>query len=281
MANAYGKTVDTTFLSPERALERGIIHRDYIAHCARWSHILKVLIADKRRDIRVLDVGCGREVPLARTIYTNKVSGKIDYMGVDAGPVDTAMFTGKWQPVVIENTDFLDVQDVFGYAPIQYITSFEVIEHVEPAHARAIMQRIYDLCSYETVVYISTPVWNGKAAANHVSEIGYDALGAMFEDIGFAIVDQFGTFASQTDYKRHLTPAETDIFDHARRYYDSNLISVLMAPLVPPRACRNVMWMLAKNANRDLPRQFPLLSTVDGPWTSSSLWPDLDGPVAR
>ena len=43
MANARGKKVDTTYLSIDNAEERGFLHRDYIAHCLRWSHVVKYL----------------------------------------------------------------------------------------------------------------------------------------------------------------------------------------------------------------------------------------------
>ena len=41
MANARGKSIDNTHLSIDQAEERGFIHRDYIAHCLRWTHVAK------------------------------------------------------------------------------------------------------------------------------------------------------------------------------------------------------------------------------------------------
>ena len=43
MANARGKEIDNTHLSIDQAEERGFIHRDYIAHCLRWTHVAKYL----------------------------------------------------------------------------------------------------------------------------------------------------------------------------------------------------------------------------------------------
>ena len=62
MSNARGKTVDTTFLSLDNAEERGFIHRDYIAHCMRWTHVIKQLPRGKLYErATIVDAGCGRE----------------------------------------------------------------------------------------------------------------------------------------------------------------------------------------------------------------------------
>ena len=43
MANIRGKAMDNTHLSIDQAEKRGFIHRDYIAHCLRWSHVAKFM----------------------------------------------------------------------------------------------------------------------------------------------------------------------------------------------------------------------------------------------
>ena len=58
MANERGKSVDKTFLSIDNAEERGFLHRDYIAHCLRWTHVVKWLHQGGRyKTARILDVG--------------------------------------------------------------------------------------------------------------------------------------------------------------------------------------------------------------------------------
>jgi hypothetical protein len=49
MANARGKSIDNTHLSIDQAEERGFIHRDYIAHCLRWTHVAKWMGNPKHR----------------------------------------------------------------------------------------------------------------------------------------------------------------------------------------------------------------------------------------
>ena len=87
MANATGKTVDKTFLSIDNAEDRGFIHRDYIAHCLRWTHVIKRLYERKTyQTARILDIGCGRELPFAKTLYSSKLAPAM-YFGVDVGPI--------------------------------------------------------------------------------------------------------------------------------------------------------------------------------------------------
>ena len=78
------RLLDKTFLSLDLAEERRLVHRDYIAHCFRWSHVVKFLNQKHRyKDAVVLDVGCGKEMPLAKLLYVNKMTPTY-YVGVDA-----------------------------------------------------------------------------------------------------------------------------------------------------------------------------------------------------
>lgn len=250
MANKRKLTVDKTFLSLDMAEERGFIHRDYIAHCLRWTHFCKLIAhAQAYKTARILDVGCGRELPLARTLYSSRLI-PVEYVGVDAGPVnDDALSivtnTGTFPATVYEHTDicedgFLDdMRDAFDF-----ITCFEVLEHVEPDHMLRMLRRFHALMKTDGTVLISTPNFNGTdCAANHVDEIRYDVLGSCLELCGFTIKDVYGTFASQRDYVPKLTGQELVLFNNLSDYYDSNFLSCVFAPLYP-RESRNALWVL-------------------------------------
>ena len=63
MANARGKEIDNTHLSIDQAEERGFIHRDYIAHCLRWTHVAKYLhLKSRYKKASILDIGCGKDM---------------------------------------------------------------------------------------------------------------------------------------------------------------------------------------------------------------------------
>lgn len=279
MANARGKKVDKTYLSVDNAEERGFIHRDYIAHCLRWSHVLKRLNEKKNyQTARLLDIGCGRELPLAKSLYSSRFIVK-KYYGVDVGPIEDAALStfdsGKFPLKVWDDTDVmeLDASD-FDDKPINYATMFEVAEHVEPLHLIRILKHVRSLMAPNGTFFVSTPCYNWKdCAANHVNEMTYDAFGAMLEGTGWSIQKVFGTFASIADYQHLLRPEQKLQFDLLREYYDSNFLSIIFAPLFPGHS-RNCLWELRPSAKIH-PRRFPKIQDCKTPWGSSANWEDM------
>ena len=277
MANARGKKVDTTYLSIDNAEERGFLHRDYIAHCLRWSHVVKYLGTSQRyKSARVLDVGCGKEMPLSKLLHSSRM-GTAWYGAVDVAPLVTPeqFRNASWKPHKLwSKTDVCTLKPDDFEAPPTAIVCFEVAEHVEPDHCRRMLAKFHELLEDEGRVFISTPCYDAHtgAAANHVNDMTYQAFGAALEDTGFRVEGHWGTFASMKDYKDELTPAQREVWDQLRDYYDTNYLSTVMAPLVPQHS-RNVLWQLTKD--QSLPRLFPSLKDVEGIWGSSEEWEKL------
>jgi SAM-dependent methyltransferase len=282
MANARGKVVDTTYLSLDTAEERGFIHRDYIAHCLRWSHVVKILMQRKNYEsARILDIGCGRELPLAKLLYSSRIAPAA-YYGVDYGPIEDAALelfhTGKFVPTVYERTDFCDIHlEDLGSCPVSWVTCFEVLEHVEPDHMVRMLKHALELAQPDAHFFFSTPCYNWQdVAANHVNEITYGALGTIFEQIGFKVEAVYGTFASIRDYEHKLRDSEwglnlAAIFASLREYYDVNFLSCVFAPLFPAES-RNALWHLRPRHEGDDNYRFPPLSECREPHSSSSNW---------
>lgn len=313
MAQNQNRVLDKTFLSLDLAEERGLIHRDYIAHCFRWSHVVKFLNqGHKYKNAVVLDVGCGKEMPLAKTLYVNKMTPK-GYIGVDANKFTVPeMLQGKKIPISIwPETDFcaLDQADVGtpscqagdghsapnadGYVLPNVLTCFEVLEHVTPEHCLRMLKHFQELTSPDCHYFISTPCYNGSAAGNHINEMTFGALGSLIEDVGFHIAGVFGTFASISDYQSELSAVTVldkntnkslpsvdmrDIFSALREYYDTNALSLIFAPLFPAKS-RNALWHLTKKTGDDF-KQSPLFSRLESavtPWSQHPNWRDLEG----
>lgn len=281
--NARGKEVDTTYLSLDIAADRGFIHRDYIAHCLRWSHVAKWLMERKKyASARILDVGCGRELPLAKTLYSMKLIPE-HYWGVDYGPindedVNKVCKTGKFPCDVWERQDFCDlgVEDLCGRPTV--ITCFEVLEHVEPEHVIRMLKHMLALLDERGTVFLSTPCWNRRdCAANHVNEMLWPVLGNIIERVGFRIDNVWGTFASIRDYEASLEqnhPQWHDLFNRLRGYYDTNFLSCVFAPLFPAQS-RNALWELSIPPRNSIwKRQFPDLEEIPEPWSSSEKYHD-------
>ena len=281
MANAHGRSIDKTFLSLDKAEERGILHRDYIAHCLRWSHVAMYLRRKNRyKNANILDIGPGKEIPLARTLYVNRTTPKT-YTAVDVSKLEMpAMFeNANWKPTnLISKMDICELDLMTLDSAPNIIVCFEVIEHVEPGHSRRMLEKMYDMCYFtldDAVVFLSTPNWDPKvgAAGNHVNEIRHQALGAVIEDIGFNIEARYGTFASQRDIKPFMTEEELSLMEKMKEYYDSNYVSTIFAPLFP-EVSRNCIWRLSRNQQK---KKYPYLYNVEKPWTSSDKWKDLNG----
>jgi len=228
-----------TQLYIDNAEERGIIHRDYIAHCLRWSHIVKWMAKLRRRDeFSVLDIGCG-DFPFLRTLYTNKIKPHY-YLGIDARDMNGRQGVEPNFEHEFEQVDFIDHVPECKYGDWDTIVFLEVIEHVSKESGIKMLENIKTAMGPETVLFISTPCFNGKAASNHVYEWEYEELKAQLESM-FEIEDHYGTFASQKDLEPHLSEDEKNVYERMKEYYDSNFISVLMAPLYPQHS-RNVIY---------------------------------------
>lgn len=280
MANVRGQAIDKTHLSVDNAEERGFIHRDYIAHCLRWTHVVKFLLQKHRyKESRILDIGCGKEFPLAKTMYTSKMS-PLYYMGVDVNKLERPDMFAEKDWFHFESCDIAEVRPGY-FEPFQVITCFEVLEHVEPAHTRAIVHAIHENLHEDGTAFVSTPVWDPHvgAAGNHVNEIKYEPLSLLFEDCDLHIEAAYGTFASQRDieplFQEYFGHHGWALYNDLKNYYDSNYLATIFAPLFPWKS-RNVIWQL-RRGYRDKPWLYESERHLKDycPWTSSEKWRQL------
>ncbi len=278
MANARGKSIDNTHLSIDQAEERGFIHRDYIAHCLRWTHVAKWMGNPKhRKDCNLLDIGCGKDVPLAKMLMTSRMaSDGLNYIGIDYNKLEMpkAFENTKFKPTLIGNVAFPDVQ--LPVEKFNVITCFEVLEHVEPLHAYKMLEGIRARLDDNGMAFISTPVYDAHvgAADNHVNEMTYQVMANMLHKVGLEVDAHYGTFASIKDYKEMIAKDDLDsIFSRLRDYYDSNYLATIFAPLYPHRA-RNVLWRVKLPTTKAL-FSAGKFSELTQPLSSSDAWQPL------
>jgi len=283
---------DKTHLSVDQAEQRGFIHRDYLAHCFRWTHVVKYLGQKQRyQTAEILDIGCGKETPLIKTLYTSKMTPP-RYTGVDINNIPLTDIHDKISAKgcdlsIIGNCNFVEENyfdknsdpAISTVKPFSVITCFEVLEHMHPRHVLPTLKRIHALLQPGGRAFISTPVYNGKAAANHINEMTYHAMRNLLIEAGFCIEARYGTFASQSEYKGRLdyileAPGANKIFDMMSEYYDSNVMSTIFAPLIPSMS-RNVMWVLSTEPNHE--GLIDINHHSHQPWSSSEDWSLLFG----
>jgi len=248
------RTIDKTHLSIDQAESRGFIHRDYIAHCFRWSHVVKFLMQRHRyKEEIILDVGCGKDQPLPRLMYANKMTD-FAYVGIDMNDLTmhptlaTAVANGKADVQLMGRTDASKVtRGMLEFNAPTVAVCFEVLEHVHPAICVRLVRNIYNLLDDGGHAFFSTPVWNGSAANNHINEMKRTTVGALLEHCGFAIENHYGTFASQSEIEQLVRISGGGPFwDALGDYYDSNVLSNIFAPMFP-HGSRNCIWHVRKS----------------------------------
>ena len=274
------RTIDKTHLSADTAEQRQIIHRDLISHCLRWSHVAKFLHqGQKYKDSHILDVGCGREQPMAKMLYSNRlIPSNGSYTGVDYNKLTLEPIlepaSKKFPITLIGEAIFPDVK--LPRENYDIITCFEVVEHVLPLGSYKLLEGIYKNLAEDGTAFISTPNYDPKtgAAANHISEQLYTTTEWMLKNIGFEIDAAFGTFASIRDYKDLVeTDGFGELFTRLREYYDTNYLATIFAPLYPAQA-RNCLWRVKKAKSGQL-FDLPKLQDLPQPLSSSDQWQPL------
>jgi 2-polyprenyl-3-methyl-5-hydroxy-6-metoxy-1,4-benzoquinol methylase len=233
-------SINKTQLDVEKAEERGIIHRDYAAHYFRWSFALRYV----KYQQNVLDVGCANGM-LAQVLYVNKYKPKI-YVGIDirGEPLADILRRGVNFPVKTHRLDVRTNRIPYIDNAFHVVTCFEMVEHFMPEYLDHVLSEIKRVLREDGVFLLSTPNFNGSAAANHIHEYTEEEL---YGYIGkhFQIENQFGTFASQSDILPVLSESEAELFFKLEKYYDSNVMSNIFAPLYPHQS-RNILWVLRK-----------------------------------
>ena len=279
MANERGKEIDNTHLSIDQAEERGFIHRDYIAHCLRWTHVAKYLhLKSRYKTARIIDIGCGKDMPLAKMLMTSRIAPEY-YLGVEYNKMEIPSMFDKtrFKPNLLSGLDFTKLKELPN--SFNYSVCFEVLEHVEPIKAIEILQHLPKFLKRDAVSWFSTPCWDEKvgAADNHVNEMTYTAFGSLLEEMGYKILNHWGTFASIKDYKHKLlTIFDWNImFTKLREYYDSNYLATVFAPMFPEHS-RNCLWETQYVGQLKLDeRQFPRIDKIENKLGSSVHWRDL------
>ena len=250
------KFYNKTALDPEATFERHVFHRDQFAHYLRWTHILK----EAKIGESIVDFGCGKG-HLLEVFYRNKFKQK-SYVGLDIREETIEKCKDKFDQVPWAKFYAVDlVKPSIDLSQFNgdKVCCFEVLEHVGKQNADVFLENFKACGNNNATYYLSTPNFDPEvgAAANHTFDAG-DERGYDVQEFGhfeleqilskhFDIVKKFGTFASMKDYKYLMNPWQKEMFNALKEYYDSNLMSVIMAPFFPENA-RNTLWVLKRKS---------------------------------
>lgn len=219
-----------------------IISRDYAAHFFRWGWVSRQI---KHGD-SILDVGCGQEQPLAR-VLAGRIGGEREkYVGIDLNVIKKP-FNAKWITIIdqfnfVERYKELENYTLKGF---NHIVCFEVIEHMHQNDGKKLLKGIYKLLKSDGTLYLSTPVFNGKAARNHLHEYGIEELHDVLCSVGFTVKNRIGTFASKHDIYKKLNSKEIWVWNCLSNWFGNDVLSTIFAYNYP--ACsRNNVWICTK-----------------------------------
>lgn len=237
------KTVNLTEISttPERALKRTYLHRDYLAHSIRYSYALKKI----KRGMAIADIGCGRNYIL-KAVYSNKLKPKL-FLAVDmrTRPIEQAR---KFKTNFLVKGIIMDIRKQnypSNYKNIfDVITCFEVVEHFEVKYLSHVLNEIYRILKPKGTLLLSTPNFNGKAAKNHIHEYREEELQWYLEQL-FKIERKHGVYASQKDIEPALSSSHRELFLRLKEWFSSDIVSLIFASLYPSQS-RNILWVCKK-----------------------------------
>jgi hypothetical protein len=236
-----GREFDRTSLKAQK--EGYMVHRDYAAHFFRWSWLGRHF-NDRANNWDVLEVGCGVDCPLVRLIKDGTVRKAIprSYLGVDLNQLVDPPKT-KWANFQ-GSFNFIERHNELGR--VDAIVNLEVIEHMTREHGEELLVAMRDhLRDASSTLFLSTPVFNGKAAANHIHEYTIPQLRGLIEKTGYRVEKRFGTFANLNDLKRVASPQELKVLEDLRVFHSPDVVACFLAPLYPD-ASRNNMWVLKR-----------------------------------
>ena len=247
-------TFDRTHLSIDTAYESGLVHKDYIAHCHRWNYVIKFLErrapeynGDERyKHSHILDVGCGKDIPLYKVLCTNKMGATSSYTGVDINKLELPKkFTNRKLPVNLIEQDFCSIE-VLPNKP-NVITSFEMLEHVPYEYSQKVLTHMYKMSTDDATLIISTPVYFEKygMAKNHINEMTREQVIEQLTNAGWIIDKNLGTFSTRQDLRPFLSKEHRKLYDEMSEYYCGHMMATIFAPLYPEHS-RNNLWVCKK-----------------------------------
>lgn len=223
--------------------DRTIVHRDYLAHVYRWQYVVKWISKNKNYEkTKVLDVGCGYDIPLYVCLHSNRRI-PIHYTGVDINKIREPKRKYRGARTLLEHTPIHSVEK----GDYNLVTCFEMLEHVPFEYANKAVKHMYDISTDDATFIMSTPVLDEKVgmANNHINEMDRAQVVDLLHDGGWYIEENYGTFASIKDYKKHLNEAELNLFNSLSEYYHSDVLATIFAPLYPQYS-RNNIWICKK-----------------------------------
>ena len=237
-----------------------VSHADYLAHCEKYDYCFRQIA----KGDKILDIGCGTDQPLVKAITKDmtKATGLLQhgggYVGADLNAIKRKM--GYAWATIVDEVDATDPDNYqrlvprissanhWAFGEYTMGVCLEVIEHMDVPDGRRLLETFWNALAPGGRLYLSTPVFDGHMARNHVHEYEIPELQELIESVGFVVDRRMGTFTSEPIVKRWLKenhPDWLEVYMASREFHTSGYMSGLFAPMLPDQA-RNNVWDLRK-----------------------------------
>lgn len=223
-------------------------HKDYLGHIFRWGFASKYV----NPKTRVLDVGCGQEMPFARSLGgANPTSVPTKYVGVDLNKIKAPINRKNFE--VIDEFNFVKNYKTIGekHGKFDLIVNFEVFEHMTMRFGRKLLKGMRSLLAKDGMLVFSTPIYCStyKQARNHINELTKAEIETELQDAGFKIIKQFGTFSNWNDIKKVATEDEVELYKTLGEFYSNDLLGCYLSPKYP-EASRNITHICVRDKDK-------------------------------
>ena len=229
---------DRSHLSIDTAYETGLVHKDYIAHCHRWNYVVKFLerrVRDYDGDERykhshILDVGCGKDIPLYKVLCTNKMGSTSSYTGVDINEITIPKkFANRKLPITLIKQDVCSITKLDNKPNV--VVSFEMLEHVPFEYSQDVLTHLHTLSTDDAHLILSTPVFYEKygMAKNHINEMTREQVQEQLTKAGWVVAKNIGTFSTRQDLRPYLSEHHKSLYDELSEYYCGHVMATIFA----------------------------------------------------
>lgn len=252
-ASAHERTDDGRFdrshLAPEKAWRIG---RDYLAHCIRYGFPMKVVKEHFGAGVRIMEMGCGKLIPLFRTLTCDHSAVKFykpsKYCAVDLNSIQYHPRVDGIETAILSKCNAVDEPQKVPDWVFDMVVSFEVLEHMDKADGERFLdgmvryaRRKPEAGEGDGMILLSTPVNGGFIAKNHIYEWQRSELRRAFEKRGCEVLAEYGTFSNLRELDEAMDDTEREVWNRMSEYHSPHVLSCIFSAM-HPEAARNIAW---------------------------------------